>query len=132
MKTKLFMFLMAIGILIAAPTLLYGQGLTDEELEFQGTDVTNDGFGPVSNDPVYIIGNVSYIDQAITLDYQANLGTITIWIVDEKGTLYISEEVNTVEEPTTKIDIKALPAQKYTIICFNKKGQQKAEFELRK
>lgn len=132
MKTKLFMFLMAIGILIAAPTLLYGQGLTDEELEFQGTDVTNDGFGPVSNDPVYIIGNVSYIDQAITLDYQANLGTITIWIVDEKGTLYISEEVNTVEESTTKIDIKALPAQKYTIICFNKKGQQKAEFELHK
>lgn len=132
MKTKLFMFLMAIGILIAAPTLLYGQGLTDEELEFQGTDVTNDGFGPVSNDPVYIIGNVSYIDQEITLDYQANLGTITIWIVDEKGTLYISEEVNTVEESTTKIDIKALPAQKYTIICFNKKGQQKAEFELHK
>lgn len=132
MKTKLFMFLMAIGMVIAAPTLLYGQGLTDEELEFQGSDVSNDEFGPVSNDPVYIIGNVSYIDQEITLDYQANLGTITIWIVDEKGTLYISEEVNTVEESTTKIDIKALPAQKYTIICFNKKGQQKAEFELHK
>lgn len=132
MKTKLFMFLMAIGMMVAAPTLLYAQGYTDEELEFQGSDVSNDDFGPVSTDPVYIIGNVSYINQEITLDYQANLGTITIWIVDEKGTLYISEEVNTVEESTTKIDIKALPAQKYTIICFNKKGQQKAEFELRK
>lgn len=132
MKTKLFMFLMAIGMMVVAPTLLYAQGYTDEELEFQGSDVSNDDFGPVSTDPVYIIGNVSYIDQEITLDYQANLGTITIWIVDEKGTLYISEEVNTVEESTTKIDIKALPAQKYTIICFNKKGQQKAEFKLRK
>lgn len=132
MKTKLFMFLMAIGMMVAAPTLLYAQGYTDEELEFQGSDVSNDDFGPVSTDPVYILGNVSYLDQEITLDYLANLGTITIWIVDEKGTLYISEEVNTVEEPTTKIDIKALPAQKYTIICFNQKGQQKAEFELRK
>lgn len=132
MKTKLFMFLMAIGMMVAAPTLLYAQGYTDEDLDFNGSDVSNDDFGPVSTDPVYIIGNVSYIDQEITLDYQANLGTITIWIVDEKGTLYISEEVNTVEESTTKIDIKALPAQKYTIICFNKKGQQKAEFELHK
>lgn len=132
MKTKLFMFLMAIGMMVAAPTLLYAQGYTDEDLDFNGSDVSNDDFGPVSTDPVYIKGNVSYINQEITLDYQANLGTITIWIVDEKGTLYISEEVNTVEESTTKIDIKALPAQKYTIICFNKKGQQKAEFELRK
>lgn len=132
MKTKLFMFFMAIGMMVAAPTLLYAQGYTDEDLDFNGSDVSNDDFGPVSTDPVYIIGNVSYINQEITLDYQANLGTITIWIVDEKGTLYISEEVNTVEESTTKIDIKALPAQKYTIICFNKKGQQKAEFELRK
>lgn len=132
MKTKLFMFLMAIGMMVAAPTLLYAQGYTDDDFDFNGSDVSNDEFGPVSTDPVYIKGNVSYINQEITLDYQANLGTITIWIVDEKGTLYISEEVNTVEESTTKIDIKALPAQKYTIICFNKKGQQKAEFELRK
>lgn len=132
MKTKLFMFLMAIGMLVAAPTLLYAQGYTDDDFDFNGSDVSNDEFGPVSTDPVYIKGNVSYINQEITLDYQANLGTITIWIVDEKGTLYISEEVNTVEESTTKIDIKALPAQKYTIICFNKKGQQKAEFELLK
>lgn len=132
MKTKLFMFLMAIGMMVAAPTLLYAQGYTDEDLDFNGSDVSNDDFGPVSTDPVYILGNLSYIDQEITLNYQANLGTITIWIVDEKGTLYISEEVNTVEESTTKIDIKALPAQKYTIICFNKKGQQKAEFELHK
>lgn len=132
MKTKLFMFLMAIAMIVAIPSLTYAQGYTDEELDFQGGDVSYDDFGPVSTDPVYIIGNVSYINQEITLDYQANLGTITIWIVDEKGTLYISEEVNTVEESTTKIDIKALPAQKYTIICFNKKGQQKAEFELRK
>lgn len=132
MKTKLFMFLMAIGMMVAAPALSYAQGYTDDDFDFHGGDVSNDDFGPVSTDPVYIKGHISYIDQEITLDYQANLGTITIWIVDENGTLYISEEVNTVEESTTKIDIKALPAQKYTIICFNKKGQQKAEFELRK
>lgn len=132
MKTKILMFLMAIGMIIAIPSLSYAQGYTDEDLDFQGGDVSYDDFGPVSTDPVYINGTVSFLDQEITLKYHANLGTLTIWIVDENGTLYISEEVNTIEEATTKINIKALPAKKYTIICFNNKGQQKADFELHK
>lgn len=130
MKTKLFLFLIAIGLFLTIPVISNGQGYTDEELDFQGSDVTNDDFGPVSLDPVYIEGNLSFEKQSITLNYRADLGVLTIWIVDENGLLYFSEEVNTLEEKTTTIDIKALPAQKYTIICFNPKGQQKADFEL--
>lgn len=132
MRTKFLMFFMAIGMLLAIPSLSYAQGYTDEELDFQGGDVTDTGFGPVSLDPVYIEGVVSNTEQTITLDYLYDLGVITIWIVDEKGQLYISEEVDTRNESTTQIDIKALPAQKYTIICFNPKGKQTASFELRK
>lgn len=132
MKAKVFTFFMVIGLFLAIPAISNAQGYTDEELDFQGSDVTNDDFGPVSVDPIYITGNVSLEKQTITLDYRANLGMVTIWIVDENGVLYFSEEVNTVAEKTTKIDIKALPSKKYTILCFNPKGQQKANFDLSK
>ncbi len=131
MKAKLFLFLMMMGMFIAVPTFTYAQ-YTDEDLEFQGGDYTGDEFGPVSLDPIVVKGNVSFINQEITLNFLEDMGTITIWIIDENGNLYLSKEVNTTEEATTKIDIKALPAQKYTIVCFTPMGQQGAYFELRK
>ena len=132
MKAKLLMLMMAIGMLLSTPMLSYAQGFTDEDLEFQGGDYTGDEFGPVSLDPIVVKGNVSFINQEITLNFLEDMGTITIWIIDENGNLYLSKEVNTTEEVTTKMDIKALPAQKYTIVCFTPMGQQGAYFELRK
>lgn len=131
MKTKFLMFMMAIGMLLASPAISYAQ-ITDDDLEYQGGNPGNEEFGPVSLEPVIIKGVVSHDDKTITNTFLEDLGVVTIWITDEKGTLYISQEVNTTEEETVTIDIKSLPAQKYIIICFTPEGQQKAKFEIHK
>ena len=104
MKAKLFLFLMMMGMFITVPIFTYAQ-YTDEDLDFQGGDYTGEEFGPVSLDPIVVKGNVSFINQEITLNFLEDMGTITIWIIDENGNLYLSKEVNTTEEATTKIDI---------------------------
>lgn len=131
MKTKLLMFMMAIGMMLAAPTISYAQ-ITDDDLDYQGGTSGNGEYGPVSLEPEIVEGVLSHINKTITNYFVEDCGVVTIWIVDEKGNLYISEEVNTSEETTLVIDIKSLPAQKYTIICFTPFGQQKAKFEIYK
>lgn len=131
MKTKFFLLLMTIGMLLAVPVVSYGQ-YTDEDLDYEGGNSGNGEWGPVSLEPELIKGIISYNNQTITNTFLFDLGVVTIWIVDEKGNLYISEEVNTTEEKSIVIDIKALPAQKYKMICFTKEGQQTARFEVKK
>lgn len=119
------------GMFITVPIFTYAQ-YTDEDLDFQGGTIQERNW-PVSLDSYSSKKEmISFINQEITLNFLEDMGTITIWIIDENGNLYLSKEVNTTEEATTKIDIKALPAQKYTIVCFTPMGQQGAYFELRK
>lgn len=92
MKAKLFLFLMMMGMFITVPIFTYAQ-YTDEDLDFQGGDYTGEEFGPVSLDPIVVKGNVSFINQEITLNFLEDMGTITIWIIDENGNLYLSKEV---------------------------------------
>ena len=131
MKTKLLMFMMAIGMMLAAPTITYAQ-ITDDDLDYQGSTTGNEDYGPVSLDPVIVEGVLSHINKTITNYFVEDCGVVTIWIADEKGNLYISKEVNTTEQAEVVIDVRSLPAQKYTIICFTPFGQQKAKFEIYK
>lgn len=126
------MLIMAFGMLLAMPILLYGQGYTDEDLEIEGGDTSNSDFGPVSFNPTLIEGILSHVNQTITVNFLEDLGTVTIWIVDEKGALYYSEEVNSAVETTKVLDLKALPAQRYRIVFYNPVENQKADFELHK
>lgn len=132
MKAKLFMFLMTIGLFLSAPAFTYAQGYTDEEIEFEGCDVTNSDFGPVSLNPELLRGTVSQLNQTISLNFLEDLGQVTVWIVDEAGQLYVSKEINTTKDKKITIDIQALPKQKYTIICYNGIENQEGKFELRK
>lgn len=134
MKAKLFMFLMAVSLCLILPTLTYAQGYTDEEIEMEGSDIGNneDDFGPVSYIPELLKAVVSHQNQTITLDFLEDLGTVTIWITDEAGQLYLSQEIDTTKDKKVTIDIKALPEQKYNIICFNVIENQKGKFELHK
>lgn len=119
-------------MLLAIPTLSYSQGMTDEDLEIESGDTNNSDFGPVSFNPTLIKGILSHVNQTITVNFLEDLGTVTIWIVDEKGALYYSEEVNSAVETTKVLDLKALPAQKYRIVFYNPVENQKADFELHK
>lgn len=132
MKSKFLMFMMAIGMLLVMPNLSYAQGLTDEDIDFEGGDAGNSDFGPVSLAPILIKGVVSHMNQTIKLNFLSDLKVVTIWIIDEKGNLYLSEEINTSFETSKTIDIKALPAQKYTIICFTSEGKFQAPIQLYK
>lgn len=132
MKTKLLMLIMAVGMLLSISTNSYGQGYTDEDLEIESGDTSNSDFGPVSFNPTLIKGILSHVNQTITVNFLEDLGTVTIWIVDEKGALYYSEEVNSAVETTKVLDLKALPAQKYRIVFYNPVENQKADFELHK
>lgn len=123
------MFLMAFGLLMAAPALSYAQ-YTDEDLEYEGGASDDEDFGPVSLEPTLITGVLSHADKTITNTFMEDLGTVTIWIADEKGMLYISEEVKTAQGSTVTIDIQALPAGRYKIICFTPEGRQTAKFEI--
>lgn len=128
MKTKFFMFLMALGLMLAAPALSYAQA-TDEDLDFMGGDTGRDEFGPVSlYSPVH--GNLSQQNENITLNFAYDMGMMTVWIVDENGNMCIQATVNTSKGTADPIDLKALAAGKYTIICFTPEGQYKADFEL--
>lgn len=132
MKTKLFMFIMAVGMLLTIPTISFAQGFTDEDLEFQGGDASDGEFGPVSIDPILIMGILSHENKTITLDFIEDLGVVTIQIVNTQGTVVLSQQINTSREPYKVINIKALPAQKYRIVCYNPIENQRADFELRK
>lgn len=129
MKMKFLFFLMALGMLMATPKFTFAQ-YTDEDFEMEGMDATNNEFGPVSIDPVLINGTLSHVNKTITLNFLVDLGSVVITIVDEKGNVYVNEEVNSSKEASKKIDIKSLPAQKYTIICIDSLGKQGVEFEL--
>lgn len=124
------MFTMFIGILLAMPTMVNAQ-LTDEDLDYGGSNSGNSEWGPVSLEPELVKGTISYVNEIITTTFLTDLKVVTIWIVDEKGNLYISEEVNTTTNKTVTIDIKSLPAKKYKIICFTCEGQQIAKFEIK-
>lgn len=124
--------MMTVGMLLAIPNFSFAQGMTDEDLEIEGGDTSNSDFGPVSFNPTLIEGVLSHVNQTITVNFLEDLGTVTIWIVDEKGVLYYSEEVNSAVETTKVLDLKALPAQKYRIVFYNPVENQKADFELHK
>lgn len=124
--------MMTVGMLLAIPNFSFAQGMTDEDLEIEGGDTSNSDFGPVSFNPTLIEGVLSHANQTITVNFLEDLGTVTIWIVDEKGALYYSEEVNSAVETTKVLDLKALPAQKYRIVFYNPVENQKADFELHK
>lgn len=132
MKAKLVLIMMTVGMLLAIPNFSFAQGMTDEDLEIEGGDTSNSDFGPVSFNPTLIEGVLSHVNQTITVNFLEDLGTVTIWIVDEKGALYYSEEVNSAVETTKVLDLKALPAQKYRIVFYNPVENQKADFELHK
>lgn len=132
MKAKLLLFMMAVGLLLTIPQFSFAQGMTDEDLEIEGGDTGNSDWGPVSFNPTLIEGVLSHVNQTITVNFLEDLGTVTIWIVDEKGALYYSEEVNSAVETTKVLDLKALPAQKYRIVFYNPVENQKADFELHK
>lgn len=123
---------MAFGMFLVIPTFSFGQGYTDEDLEIEGVDTNNTDWGPVSFNPTLIEGVLSHVNQTITVNFLEDLGTVNIWIVDEKGALYYSEEVNSAVETTKVLDLKALPAQKYRIVFYNPVENQKADFELHK
>lgn len=130
MKAKFLMFMMFIGMLLAMPTIVNAQ-YTDDDLDFQGGNSDNGEWGPVSLEPELVKGTISYANETITTTFLTDLKVVTIWIVDEKGNLYVSEEVNTTTNKAVTIDIKSLPAQKYKIICFTSEGQQTARFEIK-
>lgn len=132
MKAKLVLIMMTVGMLLAIPNFSFAQGMTDEDLEIEGGDTSNSDFGPVSFNPTLIKGILSHVNQTITVNFLEDLGTVTIWIVDEKGALYYSEEVNSAVETTKVLDLKDLPAQKYRIVFYNPVENQKADFELHK
>lgn len=129
MKTKIWMLLMALGMLFAIPSLSYAQ-YTDEDIEFEAGDSNNSDFGPISFDPVLVKGVLSHNNKTITNTFLFDLGDVTVQIVDKSGNVYIEEEVNTSENAVLVIDIKNLPAQTYKIICFTKEGLQTATFSL--
>lgn len=128
MKIKLIILML--GLFLIAPAITFAQ-YTDEDLEYQGGNSDDGEFGPVSLDPEVISGSISYTNEKITNTFLCDLGIITVWIVDEKGQLYISEEVNTTQQAVQEIDIKALPEQKYKIICFTSEGQYYSIFEIK-
>lgn len=132
MRAKILLVVMAIGMLVSLPDISFAQGMTDEDLEFESGDTSNSDWGPVSFNPTLIEGVLSHVNQTITVNFLEDLGTVTIWIVDEKGALYYSEEVNSAVETTKILDLKALPAQKYRIVFYNPVENQKADFELHK
>lgn len=132
MKAKLLLLMMTVGLLLTIPQFSFAQGMTDEDLEIEGGDTGNSDWGPVSFNPTLIEGVLSHVNQTITVNFLEDLGTVTIWIVDEKGTLYYSEEVNSAVETTKVLDLKALPAQKYRFVFYNPVENQKADFELHK
>lgn len=124
------LIILMLGLFFAAPIVTYAQ-YTDEDLEYQGGNSDDEEFGPVSLDPEVVSGSISYINGKITNTFLCNLGTVTVWIVDEKGQLYINEEVNTITQNKQEIDIKKLPAQKYKIICFTSEGRYYTTFEIK-
>lgn len=128
MKFKLIILLL--GLFFTTPIVTYAQ-YTDEDLEYQGGNSDDEEFGPVSLIPEVVNGLISYTHGKITNTFLCDLGTVTVWIVNEKGQLYISEEINTTENKIQEIDIKALPAQKYRIICFTREGQYHSTFEIK-
>ena len=117
------------AMLLAVPAISYAQ-YTDDDLDYQGGNSENSEWGPISLDPILVEGVISYTNETITNTFLFDLGVVKMWIVDEEGQLYISEEVNTKEQKTVTIDIKSLPAKKYKIICFTPEGQQIAKFEI--
>ena len=128
MKIKLMILML--GLFFASPVMTYAQ-YTDEDLEYQGGNSDDEEFGPVSLDPEVVSGSISYAEGKITNTFLCDLGTVNVWIVDEKGLLYISEEINTTEQAVQEIDIKELPAQKYKIVCFTPEGKYYATFEIK-
>lgn len=128
MKTKFFMFLMAFGLMLIAPAISYAQA-TDDNLDFLGDDSGRGEFGPVSlYSPVH--GDLSRQNDNITLNFVCDMGMMTVWIVDENGNMCMQTTVNTSKGIADPIDLKALAAGKYIIICFTPEGEYKADFEL--
>lgn len=139
MRTKLFMFMMAIGMLLTMPTISFAQGYTDEDLDFEASDPSNGDFGPTSLrpatftlEPVIVTGVLSHINKTITLDFMDGLGVVTISIIDENGTPMYSQRIDTNREPHKVISIKNLSIKNYRIICYNPIENQRADFLLRK
>lgn len=129
MKAKLFMLLMAIGMLFALPSLSYAQA-TDENMEFETGDITENEFGPVSVDPTLIEGVLSHINKTLDLNILFDLGNVTFIIYDEQGNAYLTKQVNSSTEANVQFDLKELPSQKYIIVCVTTEGDLKAKFEL--
>lgn len=104
--------------------------ITDDDLDFQGSNDA-DVIYPVNIEIPVVEGTISYENKTITVAFLEDLGNVTIQILDESKTLYISEKAAAVKAGTVKIDISSLPAGSYKIYCFieNEKPQV-ANFQL--
>lgn len=135
MKTKMCMLLLVLGLGFMIPvqtysseTNVYAQ-ITDDDLDYQNSNMGE--IGPVSLDPEFLKGVISYDDKTITNTFFFDFGTVTVWISDANGNLIISEEVNTSVDANSTIDIKDLRAGSYKIIVFLPEGQQVANFNVK-
>lgn len=129
MKTRVLMLLMSIGMLFAMPSLSYAQA-TDENIDFEGGDITNSEFGPVSIEPTLVKGVLSHANKTLELNILFDLGEVTFFVYDEKGCVYVAKEVNSSKESTVTLNLKELPSQKYIIVCVTSEKDLKAVFEL--
>lgn len=130
MKMKFLLSILTLGMFMILPTLSYAQ-YTDEDLEYQGSCSDNDCFGPVSLGPIYVVGNISHIDKIITNTFTEDFGEVTVSIYDKAGNLYKTERVDS-RQGSVAIDIQALPAQEYDIVCYIPGVcPQKTEFEIK-
>lgn len=135
MKTKMCMLLLVLGLGFMMPVYSYSSEtsvagrITDEDLEYQGTDCGE--IGPVSLDPEFLKGTISYENKTITNTFFFDFGTVTVWITDANGNLVMSEEANTSIDAQSTIDIKDLRAGSYKIIVFLPEGQQVANFNVK-
>lgn len=135
MKTKMCMLLLVLGLGFMIPVQTYSSEtnayarITDEDLDYQNSNSSE--LGPVSLDPEFLKGVISYDNKTIMNTFFFDFGTVTVWISDANGNLVISEEVNTSVDAKSTIDIKDLRAGSYKIIVFLPEGQQVANFNVK-
>lgn len=129
MKSKKLTLLLVLGIFLCMPAISFAK-YTNEDLDYQGTD--NGELGPVSIVPTLMMGTLSHTKNTIENTFMFDLGVVTIWVVDEAGTLYFSQEVNTTFQKRVTIDLSKLEPRRYEIICFNSWENQSAKFSLYK
>ncbi len=126
MRTKFLMLFVILSAFFTLPS--FGQ-ITEENLDFQSRNDAE--IGPVSLGPVYVSGVLSHVNKTIDVTFEFDLGYVTFWITDEKGQLWMSEEVNATKNGYHTFNINQLPNGQYNIICFIPNGPAlQAKFKL--